>query len=67
MDNDCAKEKMGTAMVDSRRLVRWLLIAVVVSVLLDLAADLVFGWAFPLNPDAIEEWLSGAGPWAPLL
>ena len=54
-------------MVDSRRLVRWLVVAIVISVLLGLATDALFGRAFPLKPDAIEEWLSGAGPWAPLL
>lgn len=45
----------------------WAVIAVLVSVVARILFDVLFGRLISLRPEAISEWLSGLGPWAPLI
>lgn len=52
---------------DRKRVVRWLSVVIVASLVLGIAWDALFGQVFSLRPAAIGDWLEGTGPWAPII
>lgn len=57
----------GEGWGELRQEARWVLLIAAASIVLGLAWEAVFGRIFPLDPEAIREWLQSRGAWAPVI